>query len=713
MKPYKILLLAFALLRCYSVSAQWVQTNGLYGGYISSFEVQDSVLFAGTNNGVLQSTDNGISWKLYNTGLADMNSAGSAFAVSDNYLFMGSGANGVFVSTDNGKSWAPANTGLANKYISSLAVNGNILFAGTVNVGQGVDGGVFLSTNNGASWTPVNSGLTNTFINSLAVSGTNLFAGTDGGVFLSTNNGQSWTAVNNGLTNTIIFTLAISGTNLFAAGEGGVFLSTNNGESWTAVNVGLPDFTEIYSLAVSGTDLIAGTISFSNEAGVYLSTNNGESWTAADLGLTLNGHNFIRAVAINGTNLFAGTTTSGIYRSSTNGSVWEEANTDNPISVHTLAANDNTLFAGTYSGVFRSTDNGVNWKAENTGLELFWKESSVDVLTAGGTDLFAGVSGQGIYRSYDNGLNWTLGCYFYYEYTSNYALAVSGNKLYAGTNHGMYLFTDNGNSVMDRKEINTGLNGIVLSIAVNDQNVYAGTSDGIYLLSDNDTSWTGINSSLTHTPITALAVNGTNLFAATHDKGIFLTANNGISWTAVNTGLTNTNINTLIMIGTSIFAATDNGVFLSTNNGSSWTPINDGLDSESMRIYKFAVNGTNLFAGTDNGIWRRPLSELALSAGKLIAEQPSNINLNQNYPNPFTDNTSINFSLAEKGFVSMDVYDINGQVVRKLASATYQSGTSAVEWKGDDAQGKPVKPGIFLCRMTVGDYSKAIRMIVR
>jgi len=58
------------------------------------------------------------------------------------------------------------------------------------------------------------------------------------------------------------YSLAVSGTNLFAGTlGGGVFLSTNNGSSWTAVNAGLTN-TSVQSLAVSpngagGTNLFA------------------------------------------------------------------------------------------------------------------------------------------------------------------------------------------------------------------------------------------------------------------------------------------------------------------------------------------------------------------------------------------------------------------------------------------------------------------------
>lgn len=57
-----------------------------------------------------------------------------------------------------------------------------------------------------------------------------------------------------------VYSLAVSGTNLFAGTYGGgVFLSTNNGTSWTEVNSGLTN-TYVWSLAVSGTNLFAGTL---------------------------------------------------------------------------------------------------------------------------------------------------------------------------------------------------------------------------------------------------------------------------------------------------------------------------------------------------------------------------------------------------------------------------------------------------------------------
>jgi hypothetical protein len=81
--------------------------------------------------------------------------------------------------------------------------------------------------------------------------------------------------------------------------------------------------------------------------------------------------------------------------------------------------------------------------------------------------------------------------------------------------------------------------------------------------------------------ITALAVNGSNIFAAVDWKGVYHSTNNGTSWNAVNSGLpTTSDITSLAVSGSSIFAGTTghgDGVFRSTDNGTSWTATNSGM----------------------------------------------------------------------------------------------------------------------------------------
>jgi len=81
-------------------------------------------------------------------------------------------------------------------------------------------------------------------------------------VFLSEDNGTSWQASNTGLPDFAVFSLsdlAVNETRVILGSYMGVYLSANGGASWTAINSGLPSEPSIYALAVSESNLFAGT----------------------------------------------------------------------------------------------------------------------------------------------------------------------------------------------------------------------------------------------------------------------------------------------------------------------------------------------------------------------------------------------------------------------------------------------------------------------
>jgi hypothetical protein len=83
----------FIGLLCPHASAQWVQTNGPYGGQVNCFAISGRNLFAGTQSGVFLSTSNGTCWTVVNAGLT--NTSVQALGVSGTNLFAGTNESGV------------------------------------------------------------------------------------------------------------------------------------------------------------------------------------------------------------------------------------------------------------------------------------------------------------------------------------------------------------------------------------------------------------------------------------------------------------------------------------------------------------------------------------------------------------------------------------------------------------------------------------------
>lgn len=76
---------ALLLLHAAALRAQWIQTNGPYGGNIKCFAASGTNLFAGTEGGAFLSMDNGTSWTAVNAGLTKTDVL--ALAVSGTNLF--------------------------------------------------------------------------------------------------------------------------------------------------------------------------------------------------------------------------------------------------------------------------------------------------------------------------------------------------------------------------------------------------------------------------------------------------------------------------------------------------------------------------------------------------------------------------------------------------------------------------------------------------
>jgi len=79
-----------------------------------------------------------------------------------------------------------------------------------------------------------------------------------------------------------------------------------------------------------------------------------------------------------------------------------------------------------------------------------------------------------------------------------------------------------------------------------------------------------------------------------------------------------------------------------------------------------------------------------------------NFDLRQNYPNPFNPTTTIEYSMPQRRRISITIYNISGQEMRKLLSEFKEPGTYKVEWDGKDNNGRVVSSGVYFYQMMAG-----------
>ena len=166
-----------------------------------------------------------------------------------------------FFSTNTGNSWSLLNNGLKNKHVTSLAVEGATLIAGTYS-------GLYVSGDTGSTWSLASSTLDGSEISSLTVVGTSIFVGTwDQGVLLSTHYGNSWTSANSGLYGKCVNALGCIGTKVFAGFmDGTISRTTDLGKSWSVVSSASSRNSSSQSLAAIGNTILAWTSYYDDAA---------------------------------------------------------------------------------------------------------------------------------------------------------------------------------------------------------------------------------------------------------------------------------------------------------------------------------------------------------------------------------------------------------------------------------------------------------------
>jgi photosystem II stability/assembly factor-like uncharacterized protein len=174
-----------------------------------------------------------------------------------------------------------------------------------------------------------------------------------------------------------------------------------------------------------------------------------------------------------------------------------------------------------------------------------------------------------------------------------WALAVSGDNIFAGTNAGVYLSTNNGENWSLTSLNNQSGNALL----VNGNNLFAGTNNGIFLSTNNGLNWT--QTGLSSGSVWALAVKNNYLFAGTSGSGIYISTNNGVNWTHT---VPTSYVSSLIVHGNNILAGDWSAptVFISTDNGSNWTSISTGGSSADVILSLASLNNI-VYAGADNG----------------------------------------------------------------------------------------------------------------
>jgi hypothetical protein len=92
--------------------------------------------------------------------------------------------------------------------------------------------------------------------------------------------------------------------------------------------------------------------------------------------------------------------------------------------------------------------------------------------------------------------------------------------------------------------------------------------------------------------------------------------------------------------------------------------------------------------------------------------RPETFELTQNYPNPFNPETHIRYQLPETAQVKLYIYNIRGQLVKKMVDAEQAPGVHTITWNGLNKNGQQVASGIYFYLIQANDFKQTKRMLL-
>jgi photosystem II stability/assembly factor-like uncharacterized protein len=480
-----------------------------------------------------------------------------------------------------------------------------------------------------------------------------------------------WTKIQTGLTGENVISLAIKSNGYIYAGTNtnGAYKSTNNGDSWWLVLGLLNNVVRVFSLAFDALgNVYAGTYS----VGLLRSTDDGVGWSNVTNGLP---QSDVRVIAISPTGTFFASDDGSIYRSSDNGSSWNEVRHSSGGSsggFQTITFGSSRVYIGGDDGFYYSTNDGINWtwvgSLTHAPLRLAVNDSGY---------VFAGTSGWGVFRSTNLGVNWA---------------AVN---------------TDLGNL-----NINT--------IAINSSDViYVGTTGGVYVSTDNGSHWVSNNSGLTNTNIRSLAFDYFgNVYA-----GAFTSGDDGGLWKSIAILPVELSSFTAYVIGNAVKLSWETktevnnyGFELERSKmfdakSETWEKIgfiNGNGNSNSPKSYFY--EDKNVTAGKYSYRLKQIDNDGQFEYSKIIEVNlslPVKFELSQNYPNPFNPVTTIRFSLPQSGNVKLTVFNILGEEVTQLVNGFKEAGVHAINFNAEN-----FNSGLFIYKMEANGFVQSRKMLL-
>ena len=90
----------------------------------------------------------------------------------------------------------------------------------------------------------------------------------------------------------------------------------------------------------------------------------------------------------------------------------------------------------------------------------------------------------------------------------------------------------------------------------------------------------------------------------------------------------------------------------------------------------------------------------------------SNISFFENSPNPFSQSTTFNYTLHQRAYIELIIYDMMGREIRHLINMVSELGEKSIVWDTKNDNGQPVSSGIYFSKLRSNKDELSIQLLI-
>ncbi|MCB9500854.1 MAG: T9SS type A sorting domain-containing protein [Deferribacteres bacterium] len=372
----------------------------------------------------------------------------------------------------------------------------------------------------------------------------------------------------------------------------------------------------------------------------------------------------------------------GLDRSIDGGSTWKTLIDEKCTHVAVDPLHPEILYVSSEGKILKSGDSGGSWSDVSPDMTVYSNSIGHIAIDPVQTDtIYVGIYNRwwpgGFYRSFNGGVSW--------------------DSLWAAAS-------------------------IVTIDPVDRHNIFVNkfSSQGLWKSSDFGVNWKTMNTEwATIRGIAIIPEDPKRILIGTYKNGFYLTLDNGNSWEQKNAGLDSlVRIKNMQRVDGQFFVALtildefeqykSSGGYTSPIDTINWKPIGDPDYFKDISAISIAYSRSydKIFVGTDlGGIYSYTKTSVGIKKDEI--ENFSRVFLEQNYPNPVNQNTTIRYSIPISGNVKLRVFDVRGREIATLVNRMQETGSYVV---GFNTTGLP--NGIYFYKFQTDGFVQTKKMML-